>query len=383
MGGTAAAVAERRQAHLPLALHLNPHRALFLGPGTGITLSAAMAYPDLRADGVELVPEVVEVMPAFAPENNGPFPNAAVRVTVADARRFVRTTTNRYDVIVGDLFHPAQDGAGFLYTREHFEAVRRRLAPGGLFCQWLPLHQLDETTLRIITRTFTEIFPYASAFLLNFNVDIPVLGLVGSREPLRLTPDWLENRDATPELRQAWKGVNLDRTINLAGCLAADTAALRQFSAGALMNTDDAPAVTFLAPRVEREQQRSPGKFLLSLIEHWQPALTNLIETGTSTNSTVFLANTADWITARNLYLRGLSREAAGELQPAIDLYLESARRSLHFTPAYARCVTIIQAIANADRAGARRLFDRLQEAQPDQPLGNRLLGPLFEAEAK
>src|SRR4030095_8350920 len=109
----------------------------------------------------------------------------------------------------------------------------RRLERGGLFCQWLPLHQIDETTLRIIARTFTEVFPHSCAFLLHFNVDIPVLGLVGSLDPLRLTPDWLEKRDATAELRQAWKGVNLDRTINLVGCFAADTGLLQRFGEGA------------------------------------------------------------------------------------------------------------------------------------------------------
>jgi len=58
---------------------------------------------------------------------------------------------------------------------------------------------------------------------------------------------------------------------------------------------------------------------------------------------------------------------------------LESARRSLYFTAAYARCVTIIQVMAQADRAAARRLFQRLEEAQPAQPLGRQMLGRLFE----
>src|SRR5262249_43189186 len=135
MGGTAARIAEQRHADIPLLLHPDPKRALFIGLGTGITFATAAKYPNLIADGVELLPGVAEAMPLFQDDPRA-FENPALHVHVADGRRFVLITTNRYDVIVGDLFHPAQDGAAFLYTREHFTAVRERLAPRGLFCQW-------------------------------------------------------------------------------------------------------------------------------------------------------------------------------------------------------------------------------------------------------
>src|ERR1041385_4258376 len=98
-------------------------------------------------------------MPQCAPYHWPPERQPQLRMFIADARRFVRATAAQYDVIVADLFHPARDGAGSLYTLEHFSAIRRRLAPGGLFCQWLPLHQLDEHMLRVIIRTFLEVFP--------------------------------------------------------------------------------------------------------------------------------------------------------------------------------------------------------------------------------
>src|SRR5439155_11729304 len=127
----------------------------------GITFGAASLHLDLESDGVELVPEVVAVMPQFEPFNFTPNRQPTLKLRVADARRFIRATQGRYDVIVADLFHPARDGAGSLYTREHFQAVRQRLADGGMFCQWLPLHHLDEPMLRTVIRTFLEVFPEA------------------------------------------------------------------------------------------------------------------------------------------------------------------------------------------------------------------------------
>jgi len=71
-----------------------------------------------------------------------------------------------------------------------------------LFCQWLPLHQLDENMLRIIVRTFLEIFPDGQAWLLHLNVDIPVLGW-GEVWNRRITP--------TNGWNSAWTGLRWKR----------------------------------------------------------------------------------------------------------------------------------------------------------------------------
>jgi spermidine synthase len=379
MGGTAAAMAERREAHLPLLLHPDPKRALFLGPGTGITLGAAGAYPGLASVGVELVPEVRDLMRAFAPTNGGPFPKPGLQVRVADARRFVRTTTNRYDVIVADLFHPGQDGGGFLYTREHFEAVRRCLNPSGLFCQWLPLHQLDETGLCSIVQTFLGTFSETHAFLLHFNVDIPVLALVGGPDPLHLRADWFDRRAAQPTVRAALREVGLDRALNVLGTLAAGPEALRRFAEGASVGTDDRPFILFAAPRFTLRRDVPSYALLLAFLDRCRPEPGEFLASALGQRDEEFAGRLAAFIAARDGYLRGLVEEGAGRLSSAIEDYLESARHSLYFTPAYARCVTIIQVMAQADRAEARRLFQRLEEAQPAQPLGRQMLGRLFE----
>jgi spermidine synthase len=69
MGGTGSKEMAARHAHLALLLHPAPGRGLVLGVGTGLTFGAATLHPDLEADGVELVPQVVELMPLFEPEN--------------------------------------------------------------------------------------------------------------------------------------------------------------------------------------------------------------------------------------------------------------------------------------------------------------------------
>jgi spermidine synthase len=374
MGGTAAAAAEYRHAHIPLLLHSNPKRALFLGLGTGITIGAATVHPDLRSDGVELVPEVVKVMGAFEPQNFSPARQTNVAIYTADARRFVRASDSKYDVIVADLFHPARDGAGSLYTVEHFEAIRGRLHPDGLFCQWLPLYQLDEEMLRVITRTFLDVFPEAQAWLLQFNVDTPVLGLIGGMKPRPYDPKWIERRIATPALDAELKKLALADSVRFFGCFLADAERLRAFVGSATQNTDDLPRVTFAAPHfVYRKDATSYGR-LLTLLEFFgrdQPPDLNVTE---SVESRAFLGRLAQYWRARNVYLQGLVADARSNRGKAIDDFVESAKLSEDFTPGYAQCLTIASLRAKSDPDAAAALLRRLIEAQPDRSIAREML---------
>ncbi|MEM8714107.1 MAG: spermidine synthase, partial [Planctomycetota bacterium] len=65
MGSSQRVFLERRLGMIPLLLHPEPERALFLGLGTGVTLSSATFFDGLKADGVELVPEVLDALPLF------------------------------------------------------------------------------------------------------------------------------------------------------------------------------------------------------------------------------------------------------------------------------------------------------------------------------
>jgi spermidine synthase len=374
MGGTGAATAAQRHAHLPLLWHPAPQRALFLGLGTGITFSAAQAHAGLQADGVELVPEVLQAADYFAPYSAAWKRSARLRVFVADARRFVRVSQTAYDVIVADLFHPARDGAGSLYTREHFAAIRRRLAPGGLFCQWLPLYQLDEPTLRVITRTFLEVFPRAGGFLLRLNVDTPVLGLVAWLEGPRFAPGWTETRTAEAALRDALKPLALTDDFQLFGGYLADAAELQAFAGQGAVNTDDFPVVTFRAPRfVYGARQSSYGR-LLTLLDRCKADPRTLFAPDTAREDGEFIARLDRFIQARNVYLRGLVADVQGRRAEAIDAFIESARLSPDFSTGYAHVLALAAQTAQADAPQARRLLERLAAARPDRGVAQQLL---------
>jgi spermidine synthase len=373
MGGTGAADAEYRQADLPLLLHRTPKRALFLGVGTGITMGAASLYPELKSDGVELVPEVVDLLFAFEPHNYFPRTNAALKIFTADARRFLAASEAQYDVIVADLFHPARDGAGSLYTIEHFRNIRARLAPSGLFCQWLPLHQLDEPTLRLIVRTFIEVFPEAQAWLLRFNVDIPVVGLVGG--PIHAHTDWLLQRAMSPELTDHLKKLGLGDSVRLFGQVAAGPDGLRRFAGDGPLNTDDNQLVTLAAPEFVYRKDEPSSARLTALL---RAAASNAVD-ALHIDHPEFRERVAGYLAARDVYLAGLIAQQEGRTSEAIDAFVESARRSADFTLGYAQCLTIATVQAPSQPAAARALLQRLIDARPSQPVAHELLRRLEE----
>jgi spermidine synthase len=378
MGGTGAANAERRHAHIPLLLHPNPKQALFLGVGTGISLGAFAEHPGLRTDGVELVPEIIDVLPRFEPHNNAPTHHPQLKLHVADARRFVRATTTHYDVIVADLFHPARDGAGALYTREHFQGIRDALAPHGLFCQWLPLFQLDDRMLRVIVRTFLDVFPSTQGYLLRPNVDTPVIGLIGTLESVSYPPNWFEKRVRDTKLGETLKAVSLADGFQLFGCWIAGPDALRNFAQNAPLSRDDLPVLIFEAPRLAYQRHATAYGPLLAALELSGAGQAELPLQGDSALGQ-FRSELLDFIGARDIYIRGLVAETEGKSSNAIDFYVESARRSRHFSTGYAHCLTLAMQRAKTDPESARKLLQRLVEARPDRPVADELLKRLNE----
>ncbi|HVF43992.1 MAG TPA: fused MFS/spermidine synthase [Pyrinomonadaceae bacterium] len=194
LGGTASANEERQQARIPLMLHPSPRRVAFLGMGTGITAGGALLPNVERVVALELVPEVVKTAgDYFAESNLGLLKDGRVEVVNEDARVYLKASGQRFDVIVGDLVVPWRSGESSLFTREHFNAARAALAPGGVFCQWLPMHQLTEEQFAIIAATFLDVFPRATLWRGDFLTDAPALALVGHTDGGAIDPSAVDS----------------------------------------------------------------------------------------------------------------------------------------------------------------------------------------------
>jgi len=378
MGGTGRGFLERRLALMPLLLHPAPRQALFLGVGAGTTVGQAGLYPGLGVAAAELLPEVVDVLPEFG---DGHHLDTAQNVVihVADARRFVRASEARYDVIVADLFHPARDGAGLLYTREHYRAVADALSEGGLFAQWLPLFQMSSETLRIITRSVVDVFPFTSAYLGHFNVESPVLGLIASRRAIVHTSHWYGDTGRSgPAWASLVEPVALVREIELFGCLVADDSALRRWADGAPPNTDNHPILIFTAPHFSYDPRQTRHGVLQHLLSTWTTSHDTL-RGALPHDDGSFAERVLSYAKARDLYLRsqlaGLGPQFPTE---PLDLLLQAVRTSPDFRTAYLKAVQLAIDARGVNPDASRALLETLTQLAPNEPMAAHALQQLF-----
>jgi spermidine synthase len=107
-----------------------PKKILVVGLGGGtVTRTLRMIYPDAEITNVEFDPEIV----AMARQYFGYAEDGKMKLVVEDARRWLRSTTEQFDMILLDAYH-----GGYipfhLTTREFLEIVSERLAQGGVVC---------------------------------------------------------------------------------------------------------------------------------------------------------------------------------------------------------------------------------------------------------
>jgi spermidine synthase len=382
MGGTSSVYSDRRQAHIPLLLHPEPKKALFLGLGTGATFAATADHPGLEAVAVELVPEVIDVLPHFESVTGHLNDNPRLRIEVADARRYVNTDKSAYDVIVADLFHPSRDGAAYLYTVEHFQALKKRLAPGGVFCQWLPIYQLDLSVLNTIIRTYLAVFPDASAYLAHFSLTNPIIGLVGGGPLWSAKLNKFDRRVGEGALKERLKALQLRNVFEFLGCYLAGAEQLGQLAGAGPLNTDDRPVVMFEAPRFVYAPQEPASKRLMTLIDSLAPIAADVLPTAEDPEGLDVHERLAKYWTARNRFLHaGVGVPRTGDVRELLSFVreplLEVVRTSPDFDRAYRPLLAMAQSLVRIDPSAGRNLMVQLIDANPGRSEARRILGSL------
>jgi SAM-dependent methyltransferase len=122
---------------LPYRLVSQPHNVLVVGAGTGNDVAAALRHGAEHVDAVEIDPVILDIGRRYHPEQ--PYTSDRVTTYVDDARSFFGKSKRKYDLIVFGFLDSSTLLTSFsslrldnyVYTRESFEAARRRLKPDG------------------------------------------------------------------------------------------------------------------------------------------------------------------------------------------------------------------------------------------------------------
>lgn len=243
---------QRMLGHLPALFHPHPRSVLVVGFGTGVTASTFILYPSVERVVVceleSLIPKTVSQY--FRTENYNLLQDPRVEVVYDDARHYLVTAKEKFDIISSDPIHPWVKGSASLYTQEYFELVKQHLNPGGIVSQWVPLYESGERTVKSQIATFFDVFPNGTIWSNNVEGAGTDLVLLATDGPTRINFDELNKRLNRADHRvplQSMKAVRLNSPIDLLATYVGRKAGLASWLATAEINQDRNLRLQYLA----------------------------------------------------------------------------------------------------------------------------------------
>jgi len=275
---------QRMMGHLPALVHPAPHSVLVVGFGAGVTAGSFVPYPEVQSIVIcELEPIIPPASDKFfGQQNYNVVRDSRARVVYDDARHYILTTPDKFDVITTDPIHPWVKGTSTLYSKEYYELVKNHLNPGGVVAQWLPVYESDAETVKTELATFFSVFPNATVWSNYLNGDGYDLVLLGRPDAGPVNVDDLQRRLDQPaysRVAQSLADVEFHSAVDLLATYAGRSADLAPFVADAPINEDLNMRLQYLAgmgvnsttaPQVYREilsYRQFPGDLLVGSTE--------------------------------------------------------------------------------------------------------------------
>ena len=146
-------------AHVPLMVMDKPKRVLVVGGGDGGVMREVLKHPTIeKAMLCEIDRTVIDTALKYYPEIPGnTFDDERTVVVIADGRKFVAETDERFDAIIVDSSEPIGPSA-VLHTPEFFADCRRALKEDGILITQNGLPFLFPDHLAQTTRAFASLF---------------------------------------------------------------------------------------------------------------------------------------------------------------------------------------------------------------------------------
>lgn len=234
---------ERMMGDIPALIHPGPRSVLTVGFGAGITAGSFVVYPEVQKLAIcELEPFIPPASTAyFGKQNYNVLHDPRTRIVYDDARHYIFTTHETFDVITTDPIHPWVKGTSTLYSKEYYELVKRHLNPGGVVAQWLPIYDSDTETVKTELATFFEVFPSGTVWSNNANGEGFDLVLIGQADASVINLDDLQQRLDRANyagVSQSLSEVGFHSAVDVLATYAGRALDLKPLLAGAQINGD-------------------------------------------------------------------------------------------------------------------------------------------------
>jgi spermidine synthase len=243
---------QRMVGHLPAILHPQPRSVLGIGFGAGVSAGTFTRYP-----GIQRI-TICEIEPVIPPTSTRYFGrqdynvlyNPRTRMVYDDARHYVMTTPEKFDIIASDPLDVFVKGTAALYSKEYFEAVKRHLNPGGMFTLYVPLYETDEKTIRSEIATFFAAFPYGTLWANTVDGLGYDMVFMGQAEPLKINLDQVQQRLDRPDyapVAESLREIGIGSAVDLFATYSGQKPDLEPWLRGAEINRDGDLRLQYIA----------------------------------------------------------------------------------------------------------------------------------------
>jgi spermidine synthase len=243
---------QRMLGHMPALFHSGPRSVLVVGFGAGVTAGTFVVHPEVQriviCEMEPLIPPVATHF--FGNENFHVATDPRTEIVYDDARHFVLTTPEKFDIITSDPIHPWVKGSATLYSREYFQLVKDHLNPGGVVTQWVPLYESNAETVKSEMATFFDVFPNGTVWANDVDGAGYDIFLLGTAEPMRVDLDRLVERMHRPDcarVRESLRSVGFSAITGLLSTYAGQARDLAPWLAGAEINRDGNLRLQYMA----------------------------------------------------------------------------------------------------------------------------------------
>jgi spermidine synthase len=243
---------QRMLGHLPALVHKDPKSVLVVGFGAGVTAGSFVVHPEVKRIVVcEMEPLIPPIATRyFGAQNYFVVNDPRTRMIYDDARHFVLTTTEKFDIVTSDPIHPWVKGSATLYSKEYFELVKQHLNPGGVITQWVPLYESDPETVKSEIATFFDAFPNGTIWGNDISGGGYDLVLMGQVDPARIDLDAIQARLDRPQglrVADSLREVGFGSAVQLLATYAGQEPDLRPWLGGAPINRDGNLRLQYMA----------------------------------------------------------------------------------------------------------------------------------------
>lgn len=219
-------------------MHPHPRNACVVGLGTGSTAGWLADAPGMeRVDVLELEQEVRKVAGCFNSVSRNAMRHPRVRQITGDAREFLLTRGENYDLIVSEPSNPCRAGVANLYTREFYANANQRLNEGGIFCQWLQGYEVEEGTVNTVIATLCQVFPKVEVWTTKGTDMLLICGKENTPWSLESIRHRVKQEPLAEALRSFWETDTAEGF--LAACIANSDFCAALAKTSKTVNTDD------------------------------------------------------------------------------------------------------------------------------------------------